>query len=388
MVTPPPPDEPELTEADKIQRANYEPSSVRLGGFLQTQYRLRQDSPGLSDTNGFRLARARLIAAGETRSGNLELSAFVEAELQPQFDLKDAYASVSRGFKDHARITVDAGQMRVPISRQSLLSDSRLAFVDKALLASIAPGRDLGGRLTIDLPRPDKKRRQLRLPGLRLIGGVFNGEDINQIENINQRYLYTGRAELTLLGQERQLAESAFGGRFVTIAASFGRNKRNQGDRLDRQTYLGFDISGGYRGLSGSFEYLEVRHVETTLDESMDDPNTQDFHANGFVAQLNYLLPLKLAPLKQARLEIGFRVEEIDRNDTTAIAQICDVSDPACNQSVRAITGVASYYLRMHSLKAQLAVTRFKALEDRTATGDDASYGNNQVLLQVTYRLE
>ena len=47
-----------------------------------------------------------------------------------------------------------------------------------------------------------------------------------------------------------------------------------------------------------------------------------------------------------------------------------------------------SYYLRMHSLKAQLAASHFTEIEDRTAVGTDAAYKNDQLLLQVTYRLE
>ncbi len=386
---PSPPPEPELTEAEQIQLANYASSTARVGGYLQTQYRKREDSGFSNDSDGFRFARARLIARADTRAGNLELSAFIEAELQPQFSLLDGYGTASRVLPHHARVTVDVGQMKVPVSRQNLLSDAQLAFVDKALLASISPGRDLGARVTVDLPRPDPKRRrrrgnlQLRAPSVRLIGGVFNGEGTNVIENINQRYLWTARAEVTVLGEERGLAESAFAGRYLTLSGSYARNKRNEGDRLDRQTSLGFDITGSYKGFSGSFEYLEVRHSQTTANEDMDDPNTLDFNANGFTAQLCYMLPFKLAPFKQARLELGGRIEEVDRNDTTPIAT---PGDP--NQSVRAITAIASYYLRMHSFKVQLAFSHFKELENRTATGANASFANDQLLLQATYRLE
>jgi len=380
--TPPPP-EPEPSAREVEALASYEPSSVQLGGFLQTQYRMREDSDAQADTNGFKLARARLIGLGQTRAGNLELSAYVEAELQPTFFLTDAYATVTRALPMNARLTVDGGQMRVPISRQNLLSDSRLAFVDKAQLATIAPDRDLGVRVAFDLPRPDVKRRKsLRPPGVRVIGAVFNGEGPNQVENINQEYFYVGRMEVTALGQEQVLAESAFGGRFLKLSGSVGRNKRSEGDRLDTVTYLGVDVAGAYRGLSGSFEYLEVRHVQTLFD-GLDDPNTLDFKANGFSAQLNYLLPFKLPPHKQARFELGVRLEEIDRNDTIPIVQ---PGEPG--QSVRAITAVASYYLRMHSLKAQLAYTAFSELEDETVVGGNATFDNDQLLLQVTYRLE
>lgn len=388
IVAPPlPPPEPELTEAEKIERANYASSSVRFGGFIQTQYRLREDSGFGSDTDGFRARAIRVLTRGDTRAGNLELSAFLETELQPQFDLLDGYGSVARPLPDHGRFSIDLGQMRVPVSRQSMLADWQLAFPDKAQLASISPIRDLGMRVTLDLPRPDAKRRRrgssFRIPKVRLIGGVFNGEGTNVIENINQKYMWTGRAEVTVFGEERHLAESAFEGEFLTFAGSYARNKRNEGDRLDKQTTLGFDISGAYKGFSGSFEYLEVRHFQTSLNEEMDDRNTFDFHANGFNAQLCYMLPMKLAPWKQARLELGGRVEEIDRNDTIPIATPNDA-----NQSVRGVTAIASYYLRMHSFKLQAAYTHFKELENQTAGGQEARFKNDQFLLQATYRLE
>lgn len=378
---PPPPRE--LSERELMARANYEPSTVRLGGFLQTQYRWREDSDaaGVNDTNGFRMARARLVGQGETRAGNLELSFFTELELQPIFDLNDAFATVSRPLPNHARITVDGGQMRVPVSRQNMLSDTRLSFVDKAQIATISPLRDLGMKVTIDLPRPDKRRRRdFRMPGVRFIGGVFNGEGTNQVENINQRYMWTGRLEVTAFGIDN-LTEGAFGGKYLTISTSAAYNNRNEANRLDTVTWVGFDIAGSYKGLSGSFEYLEARHVQTVA--GMDDPNTQDFKQNGFTAQLAYLLPVRVAPYKQGRIELALRLEEIDRNDAVPISV---PGDPA--QSVRAVTAVASYYLRMHTLKAQLAFTSFRELEDRTATGQNAVFNNDQVLLQVTYRLE
>jgi hypothetical protein len=55
---------------------------------------------------------------------------------------------------------------------------------------------------------------------------------------------------------------------------------------------------------------------------------------------------------------------------------------------VREITGVLTYYLRMHSLKAQLAFSHFDEIENMTATFADAVYDNDQLLLQITYRVE
>jgi len=350
---------------------NGEPWTFRPGGFIQPQFRMRQDSPAPFDEDGFRFARARLTATGSGRAGDLVLGAYFEAELQPTFSLYDAYVTVSKPLEDRGVVAIDFGQTRVPISRQQMISDTRTAFVDKAQISTIAPDRDLGVRVWY-VPS--------QLHQLRLIGGVFNGEGRNQVQNINQSYFYAGRAEYTLIGEMAPYAESAFYGTWLTVSANAGRNVLTPGDFHETQVSLGGDISGAWRGLSGSFEYLEVRHTFT--GDPAKVPGI-DYKANGFTAQLNYMLPWKLWPLGEARLELGVRVEEIDRNDQVPIVQI---GDP--NQSVREYTAVATLYLRQHLWKVQLAANHFDELEDKTATGADATYPNDQLLLQLTYRME
>ncbi|MCW5809231.1 MAG: hypothetical protein KIT31_43155, partial [Deltaproteobacteria bacterium] len=352
-------------------RASYEPSSIALGGFLQPQFRLRQDSPVQGDTPGFRFARARLTALAQTRSGNLDVSAYIEGELQPNFVLFDAFATLGRRLPAGGRIEVDVGQMRVPISRQQMLSDKKVAFVDKAQITSIAPDRDIGARVNLAIPK---------LEYVRVMGGIYNGEQKNQVENINDKFLYAARVEVSPIGRDRPLSESVFDGKFLTVSASYGHNVLASGANDEKLRYYGFDVSGAYRGLSGSFEFLEVFHDFSGGNPAFLPPS---YKSNGFNAQLNYMLPVRLPPYRQARLELGARVEEIDRNDTVPIAQ---PGDP--NQSVREITGVATFYLRGHALKAQLAASHFQEIETRTAVGQDATYANDQLLLQLTYVME
>ena len=65
---------------------------------------------------------------------------------------------------------------------------------------------------------------------------------------------------------------------------------------------------------------------------------------------------------------------------------ISQIGDP--NQSVRAYAAVVSYYLREHRAKLQLEGTHFTEIEDKTSTGQSAAYANDQLLLQLTYRVE
>lgn len=348
-------------------------TTVELDGYLQPQFRFRQDSTVQDDTNGFRFARVRpMIRAKTPLADGLELGAFFEVELQPTFQLVDGFAGMTKKFQKDGLLVLDVGQMRVPISRQQLLSDSRIAFIDKAQIATIAPRRDLGARVTFVPPGV----RQVKV-----IAGMFNGEGPNQIENINQKFLYAGRVELNVLGKEGPLAESNFGDAFLTIAGSVGFNRLTNGDRTETVTYFGGDISGAYEGLSGTFEYLYVKHSLATSDSSAMLP--PDFIQNGWSGQLNYLLPFKLPPTHASRLEVGARVEEIDRNDTIPI-----VLPGEPEQSVRIYTGVLTYYVRKHSLKVQLALSHHQEIEDETVTGGSAVYDNDQAMLQLTYRMD
>jgi hypothetical protein len=252
-----------------------------------------------------------------------------------------------------------------------MLSDSRIAFVDKAQIATLAPDRDLGARLTLAPPQ---------LP-VRVLVGVFNGEGRNQIQNINESYLYAARLELSPFGRDAALAEGAFGGKVLTVGLSYGHNRlSSQANGDEQRTYLGADLFGSYKGLSASFEYLVVKYAFDGGDPAMQQ---RDYQGNGWLAHLTYLVPVKLPPYRQARLEVGVRAEEIDRNDVIPISQ---PGDP--NQSVRETTGVLTYYMRMHNLKAQLVFNHFTEVEDRTVVGADAKYKNDQVILQVTYRME
>jgi hypothetical protein len=80
---------------------------------------------------------------------------------------------------------------------------------------------------------------------------------------------------------------------------------------------------------------------------------------------------------------VGARIEEIDRNDTVPITAAGEAE-----QSLRYYTGAVSYYQRGHALKAQLSYSRIDELEDETQTGADATYDNDTVLFQITYRME
>lgn len=336
-------------------------TEVSVGGYLQPQARVRQDDATASaDEDGFRFRRARLTLEGERRFGDVEVRGELESELTPEFQLLDAFIGVRGELPRDGGWEVDVGQLKAPVSRQTLLSDARLSFVEKAELAALAPDRQLGaiGRVTIP-----------NAPLVTISGGVFNGEGRNQVQNVDQRFLWAGRVEVAPLGREVRLTESGHDGRYVRVGASAARNQGGTGTSVETSVYLGVDAAFAFEGASGSVEYLQVRH---TFSGGSVLPR---YLANGFAAQLAYLYG--------DHLEVGARFEEIDRNDTLPIVGIGDA-----NQSLRYFTGVLSWYQAGHDLKVQLQASHIVEIEDLDQNRMDATYANDTILLQAQYRLE
>jgi len=338
---------------------------LKAGGYLQPQFRARQDDAvAPADEDGFRVRRAHLTAHAASGYGHVVFSTELEAELTPAFQLLDAFVTATACFAHDGRWRLDLGQVRAPVSRQTLLSDSKLAFVDKPELAGLAPDRQIGALATVDVPYA---------PGVQIAGGIFNGEGRNLGGNVDQRFLYASRVSFAVLGRDVPLAESNLAGDYLEVAGSAARQSRDSGDGLETETTLGADLAFGYAGLSGTVEYLQVRHA-------LRDASRPAYRANGIVAALSYLVPVDRL---RKHLEIGARWDEIDRNDTVPIVRR---GDP--NQSLRTFTGAINWYQQDHSLKLQLAASHVIEVEDLDSGGNDATYANDTLLVQATLRIE
>ncbi len=341
--------------------------TFRLGGYVQPQARLRQDDAVAQfDEDGFRFRRARLTLAAHRAFGQVEYEVEVESELTPDFQLLDAYLAASACLAGDGRWRVAMGQLKAPVSRQTLLSDSRLSFVAKAELQGLAPDRQLGALGGLTVPY---------LPQVTLQAGVFNGEGRNQVQNVDQRFLYAGRLEVRPFGRGVPLTESAHDGDYLAVAMSAARNRTGTGVSVETALTLGGDVAFAWRGVSGSLEYLQVDH---TFSMGSVLPA---YRGNGFVAQAAYLLPLP--GFAADRLEVGARFEEIDRNDTIPI-----VGKGDANQSLRYYTAALTWYQARHDLKLQLQLSHIVEVEDLDQNLRDATYANDTVLLQAQYRME
>jgi len=337
---------------------------VTVGGYLQPQVRARQDSVVGDDQDGFRFRRGRLTARGERDTDDVTLGVTIEVELTPEVTLLDGYVSAGGKLPKDGSWKVDLGQVKAPFSRQALLSDSALQFVEKAEIVSLAPDRQIGGRARVTLPG---------VPFVNLWGGIFNGEGRNQIRNIDQNFLWVGRLEVRPIGRDAPLAEGGFVDQ-VTIGGGVTRNTIDIGDGLEKVTSYGGDASAAWHGISAAAELTFVQHRFPTMVQP-------DFDAQGWAAQAGYLLPL--GGFLDERVEVSGRVEEIDRNDAVPVDQ---PGDP--NQSIRNYTAGLSYYHARHDLKAQLTGSHVVEIEEESRTGDSIVVDNDVVLLQVTMRME
>jgi hypothetical protein len=352
--------------------ARAQPVDVSIGGYVQPQVRLRQNAEGVPfDEDGFRLRRARVLLGATRPVGCVDVRVRIEGEMTPEFQLLDGYLEVVGRLSGRGAWRAAFGQVKAPFSRQTLLSDSALQLVEKAALTELAPDRQLGLTATLLVPH---------LPWIELSAGVFNGEGRNLVDNADESFLYAGRIALRPIGPEEPLPEeplieSALGRDQLSIALDVFHNVRDVGDYDETTLGLGGDAFVSWNGLSATFEYLLRK---TTFTEG--SPRV-DFDAQGINAQVGWLLPIPGALYR--RLEIAARLEEIDRNDVIPIENPGDE-----NQSLRTYTAAVSWYPRGHALKAQLNLSHVQEVEDVDRDGGDATYANDTILFQVTYRME
>jgi hypothetical protein len=334
---------------------------VDVGFYIQPQLKSVQDSDVGDDEDGFGLRRFRVMFTTERPLACWKLALKSEIEVFPNFTAQDAYVELS-GATVFGALRFDLGQFKAPFSRQTLVSDSRLQLVEKAQITTLAPDRQIGFQASATLPYSE------------VTLGIFNGEGKNTVDNQDENFEYVGRVTVRPLGQDAKLMESAFQGVQLEVSGSIAHNRRFKATGDQIVDYYGVDGFAAWEGASLAAEYLIAK---TTFEEGA--VSSTPFDANGFYVQGGYLLPLPGWAWR--RFELAARLEEVDRNDTVPIQQ---PGNP--EQSQRYYTIGASYYHAKHDLKVQLQASHIVEVEDRTAGGQDASYDNDSVLLQVTYR--
>jgi hypothetical protein len=340
--------------------------TVDADGYIQPQFRTRQNDPNDADaTDGFRVRRARLKLDTAQPLGDLTIEGHIEAEATPQFQLLDVYGALSGGLTGQGSWRLLAGQFKTPFSRQQMLSDADLQLVEKAQLMDLTPDRQIGVGGVLNVPF---------VPSIEISAGIFNGEGKDQPQNIDEKFMYIGRLAWRPIGTHAKLIESALGPDAVSLAVNAAYDVQEMGGVVQTTKRFGADAFGSWNGISG---YAEIVNNQITSTGMGAQPN---FGQRGLNVQLGYLLPIP--GVLYRRFEVAARLEEIDRNDTVPIQR---PGDP--NQSSRVYEIGVSYYQLGHRLKLQVTAYHFQEIEDKDRNGMNATFPNDEILVQATYKL-
>jgi hypothetical protein len=343
---------------------------VYLGGTAQPEGQWQQQDPSVTITNprnsGFALHHARLVAAGSIKGWNVQWDARVEMEMVPAFQLLDAWASGTKELPRAGYLRVVFGQHFAPFSRQTMLPIHTLQMVDPAQLTALTPGRQLGLSLNLALPV---------VPWVQVSAGLYNGKGINIVENLDQNLEYVGRLEFKPIGPRVAAIESALGPDTVSVAGDISWSKQKLGDFNQNSLLLGADAFFSMFGFSVYAEYLWGN-----ITYSAGAPK-QNYHEQGFNAQAGYLLPIP--GVLWRRFEVTTRFEAVAPNQTVPIT---GPGDPT--QARDAFVAGLNYYHRKHNLKLMMNYTHNMQIDAVDAAGRPATYKNDSLVVQLTYRLE
>lgn len=294
------------------------------------------DGPRDAETTTEMLVRrARLVfqgnAAGPAWTYYVQLSfANLDNEADLRLPLRDAYVTWSGG----RGLNVRVGQMKVPFSRQRVVSSSALQMVDRSIVVSeLNLDRDVG----VQAFSKD-------LFGLGRLGyavGVFGGEGRNRLGR-RAGLLYTARLEAWPLGAFDDFVEGDLQRRTaprLAIGANVGYNQRTNRPRSTTGTpYPGGDVDYLHAGADGVFKWRGLSVTSEVMYRRAQTSATNDaVPRSGWGAYLQggYLLT--------TRTEITARISRLDARGAT---------DPTFADANEAGVGV-SRYLYGHDLKFQ-----------------------------------
>lgn len=197
------------------------------------------------NARGFRLTKSWVKAAGSVGEDWSYLAQVDVASEVSMLDARLAYAP-------DERVELAAGVFKAPVSREWLTPAPRIPFTTRARAVNVlSPKRELGLSASV-----------VPIPGVQLVGGLFNGNGPITSGNDDGRFLYTGRIVADLLdpGGEDEGAPA------LSIGASGALQNARRADRASGSsdadwTVAGADLAGSWGALRLSSEviYRELR---------------------------------------------------------------------------------------------------------------------------------
>ena len=244
-------------------KENFKKSYLSVGMLLQTVGDF-QGERTVAGNNGFNISNFRLSLRGELDRG---FAYFVQANFIASPAILDARLSyrLSPGF------TLDAGQFKVPFSKEFLTTADAIDFVNRSqVVAALVPGRDIGVQL----------RSELAGPAVTATLGGFNGNRSETNNNDNGEFLYAGRLALAPSSGSLELG--------VNAAYSRDRNATVAGESFRGKRFL---AGGDIRWQEGPV-LLAGEYIYASLKSSGAEINPAGFHATAgyMVAQNQQLL--------------------------------------------------------------------------------------------------
>lgn len=363
--------------------------SLQLRGRIQFRYDLEHPNvEGKDSQHLLQIRRARVVLMGTV------FSPFIKYHFQFGFSpldmrnyLPTEEGSIRRNPLRDARIEIDRlrdftiwmGQMKVPFSRQRVVSSAYMNMVDRSMVnAEFNLDRDIGiMALSKDLGGLGGR--------LAYYAGVFMGEGRNAFNFNDFGMLYVGRLEVRPFGAfddytEGDLARSAKPG--LSIAGAYAYQDRAHAARgvlgdypADRGTtnfhHVNADLLFKWRGLSLTTAFHYRRGLGRINGGALDDmgmpiPTVPARSGIGWYAQAGYVVP-------KIPLEVVGRYGLI-RNTFGAESSMIGQDE---------VGGGLNWYIVGHDLKVQLDYHRLWDASMGASFGDAARQGLDRLRLQV-----
>lgn len=318
---------------------------VRPFGYVRPSGAWIQDDPSSTAAQDGFSASARIGL--DAKYGACGIDAKVEAELTPEFSLKDGWLRA----KPVCWLGLTVGQFKVPFSLSQLAADTRRQLpLNPRIVTAAGISRDIGMALEWKLPI----QKKIRFTGT---AGVFNGEGANRIQNVNQDFLYALRGVITPFGARDTVFEGSDKRLYLGLGGGWVYNLTGADESAEERNTFGAELQFAYRWFSLQGEYIdaEVFHASMAV---------QDFHIRGAYGQIGMFIP---GTWTEDHVEVVGRYEWSDPNTTYADPGLSGSGASAIPsfQAANVLTGGLNLYflhsesktVLFHDVKLQLAYT-------------------------------